>query len=141
MNCVKFLDPLRRKFASPRRDLGSRGFYGSVSKQNEMAKNAFGFHKQRFLIESLPSVGRETESRTQSPTHQGACFPADGETISRHACGSMTADYEVLQRLWLLLLHHGAAEHGPSRGVVGLHVSNLVSTIANYEEATYRCPK
>ncbi|PYJ28751.1 MAG: hypothetical protein DME89_05620 [Verrucomicrobia bacterium] len=66
-----------RKMASARKDLGSRGFYGSVFKQNEMAKNAFGFHKQRFLIELLPSGGRETESRTQSPTHQGACFPAD----------------------------------------------------------------
>jgi hypothetical protein len=92
-----------------------------------------------FLL--LPSISREIPSSAQSPAHQGACFSADGETISRHACGSVTADYEVLQRLWLLLLHHGAAEHGPSRGVVGLHVSNLVSTIANYEEATYRCPK
>ena len=67
---VKFLDPLRGKFASPRRDHGSRGFYGSVFKPKEMAKNAFGFHKQRFLITLLPFVGRETESRTQSPIHR-----------------------------------------------------------------------
>jgi hypothetical protein len=50
-------------------------FYGSVFKQNEMAKNAFGFHKQRFAIALLPPVSRETESRRQSLTHQGACFP------------------------------------------------------------------
>jgi len=31
----------------------------------------------------LRSMSRVT-SEPQSPTHQGACFPADGETISRH---------------------------------------------------------
>jgi hypothetical protein len=55
--------------------------------------------KESLRFPLLPSISREIPSSAQSPAHQGACFSADGETISRHACGSVTADYEVLQRL------------------------------------------
>src|SRR6266508_6943702 len=100
-----------------------------------MAKNEFELHRQSIVAFDEPRHRRSA----QSPTGGTRASP---QTEKRSAAThrSMTADRELLWSYYPLLFHHGAAKC-LCNGWIGVHISDLVSAIANYEGADSLDPK